>query len=57
MALPKRGAVIIAAMTIAGNRAAIARVTNELAVTGEVAETFLTRIERSAIDVAKREAL
>ena len=55
--LPKRDAVIIAAIYMAENQAAVSKVADDLDVNPKAAEVFLDRVRREAIEVAKQEGL
>jgi hypothetical protein len=55
--LPKRDAVIIAAIYMPENQAAVSKVAEGLDVNPKAAEVFLDRVRREAIEVAKEEGL
>jgi hypothetical protein len=55
--LPKRDAVIIAAIYMPENQAAVSKVAEGLDVNPRAAEVFLDRVRREAIEVAKEEGL
>ena len=55
--LPKRDAVIIAAIYMPENQAAVSKVAEGLDVNPRAAEVFFDRVRREAIEVAKEEGL
>jgi hypothetical protein len=55
--LPKRDAVIIAAIYLPKNQAAVSKIAEGLDVNPKAAEVFLDRVRREAIEVAKQEGL
>ena len=55
--LPKRDAVIIAAIYMPENQAAVSKVAQGLDVNPRAAEMFLDRVRREAIEVAEEEGL
>src|SRR5262245_32030511 len=55
--LPKRDAVIIAAIFMPENQAAVSKIAEGLAGSPKAAEAFLDRVRREAIEVAEEEGL